>query len=129
MTRTNERGGKRDEGPYSGPSSPASPAGAVRSLGENVAQHGVVLVFIDVMNADMPTMAVVSRGLCMGSRGYLGDQTHLCRLSGLGYLCSRSGQKGHTYPGESWTKPCRIISFLRLNPLPPSLLGHPLTGQ
>lgn len=112
-----------------GTSSPASAVGAIRSLGENVAQHGIVLVLIDVMNTDMSKMATVSDWLCVGSRRVLGEKTHLCRLSGLGYLCSRSGQKGHTYPGESWTRPCRIISFLRLNPFPPSLLGHPLTGQ
>ena len=54
---------------------------------------------------------------------------YLCKLSGLGYLCSLSGQNGQMYPGDSCTNPCRIISFFRLNPLPPSDLAQPATGQ
>ena len=54
---------------------------------------------------------------------------YLCKLSGLGYLCSLSGQNGQIYPGDSCTSPCRIISFFRLNPLPPSDLAQPWTGQ
>jgi hypothetical protein len=51
----------------------------------------VVLVFVDVMNSDMPVEYVSS---LLQKVGLI--KIHLCRLSGLGYLCSRSGQKGHT---------------------------------
>lgn len=54
---------------------------------------------------------------------------YLIRLSGRGYRCCWSAQNGHVYPRESCTRPCRIMSFFILNPLPPAARGQPFTGQ
>jgi hypothetical protein len=52
---------------------------------------GVVFIFIGMVYAYMSGVTVSS-----ATSKSAGQGTHLCRLSGLGYLCSRSGQKGHT---------------------------------
>jgi hypothetical protein len=70
----------------------------------------------------------ISTSVCVTSLRHI-EIRYLWRVSGLGYSCSRSGQNGHMYPEISWTRPCRIISFFFLNPLPPSLRGQPGTGQ
>ena len=70
-------------------SSPAT--AAFGPLSEDVAELGVVLVLVHVMYADM-SVGGLSANVDMPRFG----KTYLCRLSGLGYLCSRSGQNGHT---------------------------------
>lgn len=81
---------ERDGQAYS--SSPPATS-AFGPLCEDVAELGVVLVLVHVMYADVsvsPSATISSHGL--GGK----KRTYLCRLSGLGYLCSRSGQNGHT---------------------------------
>ena len=114
---------------------------AVLALVQNFAEFGVVHVFADVVDADVSVWAGGDRKLgTFGTFGKLGnwgardengefERAYLCKLSGRGYLCSRSGQKGQMYPGDSWTRPCLIISFFLLKPFPPSERLHSGTGQ
>lgn len=114
------------------------------ALGEDFAEAGVVFIFVYVVDADVSMGRVLVKDsyvcfVCLfATNGCHTEadqgverfhQTYRCKLSGLGYLCSRSIQYGQTYPGDSCTSPCLIISFFLLNPFPPSLLWHPFTGQ
>ena len=65
------------------------------SLSKDVSELRVIFVLISVMNTYVSTASI-----SLAQTEFLQECTHLCRLSGLGYLCSRSGQNGHTYPGD-----------------------------
>jgi hypothetical protein len=105
-------------------SSSPSTARSIWPLRQDLSKQWILLVLVDMMHPDM-SATVVSQ--CnVGSKWSF---PYLCKLSGRGYLCSLSGQNGQTYPGDSWTRPCLIISFFRLKPLPPSLRAQPFTGQ
>ena len=83
----------------------ATSPSAVRSvwaLRKHVAKGRSVLILVDMVNPYVPSSTIKIRPIRFVSTNEI---SYLCRLSGLGYLCSRSGQNGHTYPGESWTRP------------------------
>jgi hypothetical protein len=73
-------------------SSPSPSTSAFRTLGKHIAQVRVVFVFVDMMYAYMSV-----HGVNFIASAFIDDSlTYLCRLSGRGYLCSRSGQNGQT---------------------------------
>lgn len=110
-----------------------APAAAFGSLVQDFSEKGIVHVSVSVVNSNVSKVISQSDerrhphpGFSSGKKEV---QAHLCRLSGRGYLCSRSGQNGQMYPGDRCTSPCRIISFFRLKPLPPSDRPQSFTGQ
>jgi hypothetical protein len=86
-----DRSKRSNHDPCVGPAS-ARLALALCALVEHVAQNIVVAVFVHVMNAHVSVQSQPS-STSLFARS---KRTYRCRLSGRGYLCSRSGQNGHT---------------------------------
>jgi hypothetical protein len=86
-----DRSERSNHDPCVGPAS-ARLALALCALVEHVAQNIVVAVFVHVMNAHVSVQSQPS-STSLFARS---KRTYRCRLSGRGYLCSRSGQNGHT---------------------------------
>ena len=59
------------------------------SLSKDVSKLRVIFVLISMMNTYVSTASI-----SLAQIEFLQECTHLCRLSGLGYLCSLSGQYG-----------------------------------
>lgn len=70
---------------------------ALCALVEHVAQDIVIAIFVHVVNADMSITKSATRPHLETSTILIAESaTYRCKLSGRGYLCSRSGQKGQT---------------------------------